>query len=123
MSKLLSKKSLLISTFDENTLKSLVQSIPFLRHVPVAEIIGGCDELKVILSENKSVSVFEALFAVSENYTSFVDRAVKALWVPVNNVDAERFFSVFSGVLTDKRTNRTTTNLEILTSIAYENKY
>lgn len=116
---LFNKQSVLTQNVTGEEFKLLFSKVPSLMNVPLDECVHAYIDLKEQL-KNENLTVYEVLKSMCSEHKSFVDGALRALWMPVSNVDCERFFSQFSCVLTNRRTNLSLTNLELLSSYAYE---
>ncbi|KAJ8896363.1 hypothetical protein PR048_001707 [Dryococelus australis] len=55
--------------------------------------------------EGETNAFYKALLAVKLRYPQFAEAVLSCYWVPVNSVDAERFFSRYNLVVTDRRQN------------------
>ncbi|KAJ8871860.1 hypothetical protein PR048_028200 [Dryococelus australis] len=62
-----------------------------------------------ICKNGKDSDVIALLF-----YLVFLNAAVKSLWIPVDNVDCQRSFSMYSCVMSNRMTNMTPDNMEML---------
>ena len=57
--------------------------------------------------------------ATKIKYEDFADAAIKSIWCPANSVDAERFFSQYYLVVTDRRTNLKESSVEICSMLSF----
>ncbi|XP_070506833.1 uncharacterized protein [Chironomus tepperi] len=106
--------------------KSLIESlrkIPFFNGIDIDTILDGYTHfhrnLIQALNRKEEASVLDLLFATRHAYPVFGDAALQAIWAPVHSVDAERYFSKYNTVITDRRTNLTEDNIEITTMLCY----
>src|SRR5258705_8347840 len=103
-------------------LEYLLKSVPRFKGCSMEDAVIGFREVVGLVRDKDVLLLLDALIAMRDEYVDFSTRCLKAIWLPVSNVDSERFFSTYAMVLTDKRTNLSLTNLEVLSSFTYENK-
>ncbi|KAJ8890546.1 hypothetical protein PR048_010055 [Dryococelus australis] len=76
---------------------------------------------KIKHSEN-GIDVLQILLSLKLNHTTFACNALKAVWIPISNVDSERAFSAHSDVFSDKRRSLKLENVELMVSLYFKDK-
>ncbi|KAJ8893981.1 hypothetical protein PR048_006582 [Dryococelus australis] len=98
-----------------------ISKLPLLRELPSSQVVEPYsafrDGICSICKEGKYIDAIVVLFSVKSMFSCFVNATVKSLWIPVNNVDCEKTFSIYSCVMSDKSTNLAPDNMEIMLSM------
>lgn len=99
--------------------------IPFLKQIDSQVFLEGYmvfqNAIKNELGKKDcNVNVVETLCGLKVSQNVFATAAIKAIWFPCSNVDAERSFSTYSLVVSDKRRKLTAENVETLTMVSFE---
>lgn len=92
-------------------------------NIPLLKSIGSTEFLKFYLkfqslvklcgsANSEKDKVYEILKGMLEDDAEIASRCIQSIFIPVNNVDAERAFSGYSDILTDKRTRLLPQNVE-----------
>lgn len=107
---------------DTAEISQLMKNIPILQRLPISENLQPYtvfrDLVKSSCREGKDVDSLAILLSLRSEYGHFVEAAVKALWIPVSNVDSERSFSAYSNIMSDRRTTLKPSNMEIMLSLS-----
>ncbi|XP_063232447.1 uncharacterized protein LOC134536601 [Bacillus rossius redtenbacheri] len=103
------------------------KSLPFVSTVSGKEFLEGYSALKEIVVEKVkksegSVDIISILLALKLDHSAFACNALKAIWIPVSNVDSERTFSAYSDVFSDKRRSLKPQNVELMVSLYFGSK-
>ncbi|XP_063225163.1 protein polybromo-1 isoform X3 [Bacillus rossius redtenbacheri] len=103
------------------------KSLPFVSTVSGKEFLEGYSALKEIVVEKVkksegSVDIIPILLALKLDHSAFAFNALKAIWIPVSNVDSERTFSAYSDVFSDKRRSLKPQNVELMVSLYFGSK-
>nr|CAD7395800.1 unnamed protein product [Timema poppensis] len=72
----------------------------------VHEVMGAT------VREGKVCDIIQMLMAIKVTNSAFAGPALQTIWAPVSSVDAERFFSQYDLVLTDRRTRMKEATIE-----------
>ena len=59
------------------------------------------------------------LISLKLEHAKFAEEAIKFLWIPVSNVNSERFLSLYKMVVNDRRTRMKEDTIEICTMLAF----
>ena len=101
-------------TEQQNVLKAQIpllngiQSTKFLKfYLKFQTLLKSCNA-----TNNEKDKVHAILMGMLEEHTQIASRCIQCIFVPVNNVDAERAFSGYSDILSDKRTRLLPQNVE-----------
>ena len=76
-------------------------------------------QLKNHIREGDSIDILQLLLDVSVAKPEFGVAALKTVWMPVGSVDAERFLSSYSIVLSDRRTRLKGETLELCSMLKF----
>lgn len=112
---------------DENVMQRLLRDLPGSPQSKpsVLDFIQGYAVLQKLVKDElrkpgtKHVNIFDLLCSLKGEYSKFAVFALFAVWLPASNVDAERSFSNYSIVVSDRRRNLTQKNAEILTMVTF----
>lgn len=122
LGKLFDPREVVQTDLGNNDVCDLMKKIPILRELPLSQVVEPYSIFKTkicsLCKEDKNVNVILILLSLKSDFSSFVNAAVKSLWIPVNNVDCERSFSMYNCVMSDRRTNLTPDNMELMLSMA-----
>nr|CAD7452593.1 unnamed protein product [Timema tahoe] len=69
--------------------------------------------------EGKVCDIIQMLMAMKVTNSAFAGPALQTIWVPVNSVDAERFFSQYNLVLTGRRTRMKEATIETCAMLSF----
>lgn len=110
-------------TMNPSVLSESFSKIPFFRTGKQSDYIDGYTHFhRLILQSiqrNEDPNVKDILLATQCCFPSFAKAALQSIWSPTNSVDAERFFSKYNIVVTDRRTALKESNVEITTMLAF----
>nr|CAD7445801.1 unnamed protein product [Timema bartmani] len=84
-----------------------------------ARYMTKCTQVRALQSNSKKVDILDILCGLKEDHEEFAINSIKAIWIPVSNVDSERAFSAYSNIMSDKRTNLKIENLETMLSLYF----
>lgn len=123
ISKLFNPRDIVTTTNEE--VKASAKNVPFLSDLTtnVGLLLEGYCALKAKVcsevSQGRDVVILTTLLGLKADHSDFVESAVRAIWLPVSNVDSERGFSAYNNVLTDKRTTLTPENVELMVALTF----
>lgn len=105
------------------SLETLKDKIPFFSEISRDDFIESYesfhDHLVANIRSNNEVDCLQMLLALKLTSSKFADAALKSIWAPTNSVDAERFFSKYNIILTDRRSRMTEETLETCSMLAF----
>ncbi|XP_063227740.1 uncharacterized protein LOC134533894 [Bacillus rossius redtenbacheri] len=106
---------------DAVELQNKVEKVPFLSQVPFRLVLEGYTQTKqaVLKSISKNVDILTILLSLKSDFPEYATNAVKCLWIPVSNVDSERAFSMYSNIMSDKRTSLRADNIEVMLGMCF----
>ncbi|EOB13052.1 hypothetical protein NBO_225g0001, partial [Nosema bombycis CQ1] len=111
------------STLNISALLDSFSKIPFFHGIPQIELVDGYSNFHRLIRRsialNEIPNIEDILLAVKLNFPSFAEAALQSIWSPTNSVDAERFFSIYNVVVTDRRTTLKESNVEISTMLSF----
>ncbi|PSN54596.1 hypothetical protein C0J52_07375 [Blattella germanica] len=69
--------------------------------------------LQDAVGDNSNVDCLQMLLAMKFKFPFFDEAAIQSIWTPTNSVDAERFFSKYNLIVTDRRTRLKESNIVV----------
>lgn len=121
--RLFDQRSIMKDNVDSAEISELIKKIPILQVLSLSEYLEPYtvfrDLVKSSCREGKDIDILAILQSLKLEYGHFVEAAVKALWIPLSNVDSERSFSAYSNIMSDRRTALTPSNMEVMVSLSF----
>lgn len=121
---LLSPRHLARAPLNQDSLKKIQSTVPLLREISLMHLQESHEVFRKCVVEEMATSVtvdvLPILCSLKEDHLEFANLAIKALWMPTNNVDSERSFSQYSIVVSDRRRRLKPENAETLTMLAFQ---
>lgn len=110
-------------TPDEKCVRKDFEMLPVFSKLTSDECVEGYLYLHKLMGqivrEGKVCDLVQMLMAMKVTNSAFAGPALQTIWAPVNSVDAERFFSHYNLVLTDRRTRMTEPTIETCAMLSF----
>lgn len=110
-------------SIDESVLLASLKKIPHFEKVPQNDLIEGYLSLhRHILKSvksNEQPDVLQMLLCEKIKFEAFCSAALSAIWSPVNSVDAERYFSRYNLVVSDRRRRMKEETIQTCSMLAF----
>lgn len=114
------------STLNVGQTVVLFKNIPLLSELSEALCLEGYEhffkQLVANIKNGVKPDIIVLLMATKIQHEQFGCAAIKSIWCPANSVDAERYFSKYNLVVTDRRTNLSQTAVETCSMLSF-NKF
>lgn len=121
--KLFDPRNIMKGDLDSGEISQLIKHIPILQELLPSAYLEPYKVFRDLVAssckEGTDVDVIAVLLSLKSEYGPFVEAAVKALWIPVSNVDSERSFSTHCNIMSDRRTALTPSNMEVMVSLSF----
>lgn len=122
LGQLFDPRNILKSNIENDDICGLMKNIPMLKDLAKTEQIVPYivfrEQASSLGKSGKDVDAVAILLSLKSEHDMFVQSVVKSLWIPVNNVDSERSFSMYNNIMTDRRTNMNAENMELMLTLA-----